>query len=161
MPIAIRTLYSHSLVAHASALPVGRGWSPLEWQIANGASNITVSLIAADDEIDAGPIFAQETFAVHRHELRTEIEEKLYAAELRLMNRAMAASPPLEFRPQEGAPTHYRRRTPDDSRLDPTRSISDQFDILRIADATRFPAFFELHGQKYHLIIKRAEDNRE
>ena len=43
-----------------------------------------------------------------------------------------------------------------DSRLDPHRPIADQFDLLRVADPDRFPAFFDLRGHRYLVRIEKA-----
>ena len=39
-------LHRHNLVVHASALPQGQGWSPMTWQILEGASSIPITLLA-------------------------------------------------------------------------------------------------------------------
>src|SRR5690606_29368375 len=52
-----RSLYDHCLVLHASDLPKGRGWSPHIWQIIEGASDITMSLLEAADNVDSGRIW--------------------------------------------------------------------------------------------------------
>jgi methionyl-tRNA formyltransferase len=54
----------------------------------------------------------------------------------------------------EGA-TYYRKRALADSRIDPQRSIAEQFDLLRICDPERYPAFFELHGHRYRIRVDR------
>jgi len=48
-----------------------------------------------------------------------------------------------------------RRRTPDDSRLDVERSLAEQFDLLRVCDPDRFPAFMEYRGARYSVTLKR------
>lgn len=52
---------------------------------------------------------------------------------------------------------YYRRRTPEDSRLDPELPIAQQFDLLRICDPDRYPAFFELHGHRYRLRLEKID----
>ena len=52
-----RQKYSKSLVIHASDLPRGRGWSPHIWQIINGAEDLTITLLDAEDKIDSGDIW--------------------------------------------------------------------------------------------------------
>ncbi len=158
VPAEVREAYGRAYVAHASALPKGRGWSPTEWQILEGATEITVSLITAEDEIDSGDIYSQAAFEVADHELRLEFEAKLFAAELTLMTRAVDEACPLSPSPQSGESTTYRRRTPEDSRLDPCASIESQFDLLRIADYDRFPAFIEVRGHRYHLHVSKAPE---
>ena len=54
-----RSLFTASLVIHASDLPQGKGWSPHIWQILEGKNHIVVSLIEAQDSIDSGDIWQQ------------------------------------------------------------------------------------------------------
>ena len=56
-----------------------------------------------------------------------------------------------------GKATFYRRRTPVDSELDPRESLAKQFNLLRMCDNARYPAFFTLKGRMYRLKIYRAE----
>src|SRR3954466_2632299 len=85
----IRDRYSHTLVVHASDLPRGRGWSPLVWQVLEGQSEIVVTLLEADDEVDTGAIWSQEKLVLVGHELYDELNELLFAAELRLLDQAV------------------------------------------------------------------------
>jgi methionyl-tRNA formyltransferase len=152
-----RQKYGASLVIHASNLPEGRGWSPHIWQILEGKQDIVVSMIAAQDQVDTGAIWAQRHLVLEGHELYDEINERLFAVELDLMDQALemvghSAPVPQEDRP----PSYYRRRTPADSRLDPSRPIADQFDLLRVADPLRFPTFFDLRGHRYLVRIEKA-----
>ena len=48
-------LHRHNLVVHESALPQGQGWSPMTWQILEGASRIPITLFEATAALDAGP----------------------------------------------------------------------------------------------------------
>jgi len=152
----VRSRYRAVIVLHASALPKGRGWSPMVWQILEGAREITVAALTAEDRVDTGPIWAQRSFTVEAHELVDEIHAKLFAAELALMSDVVARFEEIEPMPQaaDGA-TYYRKRTPADSRIDPERSIAEQFDLLRICDPERYPAFFELHGHRYRIRLDR------
>jgi methionyl-tRNA formyltransferase len=152
----VRSRYRAAVVLHASALPRGRGWSPVVWQILEGAREITVTALSAEDRVDTGPIWAQRSFAVEAHELVDEIHAKLFAVELALMSDVVARFEAIVPRPQaaEGA-TYYRRRTPEDSRIDPHRSVAEQFDLLRVCDPERYPAFFELHGHRYRIRVDR------
>lgn len=52
----IRARNAHNIVIHESALPVGRGWSPLTWQILEGKNDIPITLIEAEERIDSGDI---------------------------------------------------------------------------------------------------------
>lgn len=155
---ADRALYRATLVLHASDLPEGRGWSPHIWAVLQGAAGLTVSLIEAADPVDSGAIWLQTKCPLEGHELLPEIEAKLFAAETALMSEAIRHFSWLQPRPQSGVPGAYlRRRTPADSRLDPGRTIAEQFDLLRVVDGERFPAFFVHRGHRYVVKIEKAD----
>jgi len=158
--IADRAVYRTSLVLHASNLPVGRGWSPHIWQVIGGAQEVTLSLLEAEDKVDSGRIWHQTTFPVPKHALWDEINERLFNAEIELIDLAVHEFDTVIPKPQDIAtvPTYYPRRTPDASKLDAERSIASQFDLIRVCDPTRFPAFFELHGEKYKLTLEKIND---
>ena len=147
-----RSRYESVLVLHESDLPQGRGWSPLAWQILSGKNDITVTLLEASEIIDGGRIWAQETVSFRGDELNDEINAKALEAKFRLMEMAIAGE--CSIRDQVGEPSYYRRRTPEDSRVDPNKTIAEQFDLLRICEP-RFPAFLEFRGHIYNLTIKR------
>ena len=59
---------------------------------------------------------------------------------------------------KEVTATYRPKRTPEDSRLDLNKSINEQFNLLRVCDKNRFPAFFVIHGKKYKVIIEHYEN---
>lgn len=65
-------LHRHNLVVHESALPQGQGWSPMTWQILEGASTIPITLFEAVADLDAGPIDLQRQIDLQGHELVEE-----------------------------------------------------------------------------------------
>lgn len=153
-----RDRYRHCLVLHASDLPTGRGWSPYIWQVLEGSDAITVCLIEAADPVDSGAIWLRRRFDLEGHELLPEIHEALFAAEISLMDEAVDRLDEIRPVPQDDrAATHYSRRTPVDSRLDPEKSIAEQFKLLRVVDTDRFPAWFEYRGKRYLVRIEKDE----
>ena len=50
---------------------------------------------------------------------------------------------------QHGEARHYRRRWPADSELDPERSLAEQFNLLRVVDNQRYPAFVHWRGRRF------------
>ena len=46
-------LHKSNVVVHESKVPLGKGWSPLTWQILEGSNNIPVSLFEAVETVDA------------------------------------------------------------------------------------------------------------
>jgi methionyl-tRNA formyltransferase len=157
----VRNKYEHCLVLHASDLPRGRGWSPHIWEILNGAQELTVSILDADDPVDSGAIWAKISFPVPKHALYDEINEQLFRTELLLMDRALqmiAAGEQPTPQPDDGI-SYWPRRNPDDSEIDPYQPLANQFDKVRVSDLNRYPAFFWLHGQRYKIEIEKIDDN--
>jgi methionyl-tRNA formyltransferase len=151
----VRDLFRYTLVLHASALPTGKGMSPHIWQILEGKNPITLSMINAEDQLDAGDIWQQRRMFFEGHELYDEINARVFDAEIELMSWAIENIDNRKPSPQEGEGSYYRKRTPADSRIDPEKSIESQFNLLRVADPIRYPAFFELHGHKYKIAIEK------
>ncbi|MGB8402258.1 formyltransferase family protein [Bradyrhizobium sp.] len=152
----IRSRYGKTLIVHASDLPSGRGWSPMVWEILQGAESITVTLLEAAEKVDSGAIWKKLRFQVADHELYDEINEKLFGTTCELMDFAVTNFDSIVPAPQDThGSSYHRKRTPDDSKLDPDASIREQFNLLRICDPGRFPAFFELNGHAYEIEIRK------
>ena len=159
---AQRGQYRAALVLHASDLPRGRGWSPYIWAVLDGATTITVCLLEAQDPVDSGSVWLRRKFELDGSELLPEINARLFAAELELMSEAVRDFDKITPTPQSGDPGPYmKKRTPEDSRIDPQRSIAAQFDLLRVVDSQRFPAFFDLRGHRYVIRIEKVEKREQ
>jgi len=143
------------LVVHESDLPEGRGFAPVQWQILEGKSDITVCLLEISDEVDAGNIFAKMVLSLDGGELYEEIREKQAVITFELISRFLERYPNINFETQQGKPTFYRRRNPSDSQLDLDKTIRDQFNLLRICNNKDWPAYFELHGVRYTIKIDK------
>ena len=142
-----------NIVVHASNLPKGRGFSPLVWQILEGQSHIPLTMIIMNEEADAGEILMKKNLVFNGTELNDELRQKLALTIIdmctELANQKVA---PSRIK-QEGKPSWYRKRTSEDSKIDPNLTIAEQFNLLRVVDNERYPAFFELGGQRYILKV--------
>ncbi len=152
-----KDLYEHTLVIHASNVPSGRGFAPLNWQILERAASITVTMMDAAMKVDTGEIYHQVTFENEGIESFDEIFEKLFEAEIELMNYAVDHYPDLPRRPQptDVEDSYYRRRTAADSTVLASQSLEEIFDLLRASDPVRYPVTFEHRGQRYRLAMDR------
>ena len=59
--------------------------------------------------------------------------------------------------PQTGKVSSYKRRTRLDSRLDINKSINEQFNLLRVVDNNRYPAFFKKDNIEYIIKIYKKK----
>jgi methionyl-tRNA formyltransferase len=148
--------FSKVFVLHCSELPKGRGWSPYSWEVLNGSNCLTLSLIEAMEKVDTGDIWLQEKIQLDGTELLVDILGKIIESEIRLIKKCVVRFDEIVPRKQENCgATYYRKRSPVDSKLDEKKTILEQFNLLRIVDNERFPAFFEINGVKYYLRITK------
>lgn len=160
VPVQILKRNQSNIVVHASNLPEGKGMSPLTWQILEGKNEIPITLFEAVEALDAGPVYLRNTIRFAGHELLPEMQKKLGKRIVEMCEVFVDEFPAILNRsvPQAGSGSRYRKRTPMDSKLDPTRSIAEQFDLLRVVDNERYPAFFEMRGHRYLLKIETADE---
>ncbi|MEK7482207.1 MAG: formyltransferase family protein [Patescibacteria group bacterium] len=149
--------HEHNIVIHASALPKGRGWSPLTWQILEGKNKIPVSLFEAGDKADSGPIYLQETFTLAGYELLDEMREKLGQKIIALALKFVKNCRTIKPKAQKGKPTFYPKRGPEHSEVGVKTPLAKIFNQFRAADNERYPVFFKHKGHKYILKIYKAE----
>ncbi len=62
---------------HPSLLPKYRGPSPIAAPLINGDETTGVTIIKMDEEIDHGPIIAQQSLAIDQDDKRPDLEKKL------------------------------------------------------------------------------------
>ena len=155
-----RMAYINCLVIHASDLPKGRGWSPHIWSILEGKEELTLTLLEANNKVDSGKIWKKLNFQVPKHALWNEINAQLFEKEIELIDFAVGNFKSVSAKSQapDIEPTYYPKRIPNDSEIDPYKSIESQFDKIRVCDPDRFPAYIKLYGERYKLILEKVND---
>ena len=148
-----------NIVVHASELPKGKGMSPLTWQILEGKNRIPITLFEAVEAIDAGPVYIIEYVDFIGNELLHEMQNSVGVKIMEMCETFLNDWPQILSNgiSQNGEPSFYKKRTPGDSRLDPQKSLSEQFNLLRVVDNDRYPAFFEWNGRRYNLKIELSK----
>ena len=155
-PQDILELNSYNLVVHESSLPLGRGFAPMTWQVLEGKKEVPISLIEAAQEVDAGLIYFEDKITLEGHELCDELRAAQGIKTVQLCLRFCTSEKEPVGRPQEGEPTYYSRRRPKDSELDINKSVAEQFNLLRVVDNERYPAFFIHRNNKYKILITKS-----
>ena len=161
VPPAILAYNRHNLVVHESALPKGKGWSPLTWQILEGKNKIPITLFEAVEKVDDGTIYLSIIMKFKGTELVDELRKVQAETSIQMCLRFVEEYPDIIVNgiEQSGESTYYPRRDIKDSKLDVDKSLREQFNMLRVVDNDRYPAFFEIAGERYFLKIKKADQN--
>lgn len=127
---------------HMTDVPYGRGGSPLQNLIERGHRETKISALRMTDELDAGPVYLKRPLALS--ERAQDIYER--AADIVVdMALEIARTQPTP-QPQQGQPTFFRRRTPEQSRLPADAPIDKIYDHIRMLDADTYPRAFVDYG---------------
>lgn len=147
----------HNIVIHASALPHGKGWAPMFWQVLEGKNEIPFTMFEASSGVDDGDIYMQDTLHLTGYELNDVLRDKqanfIIGMCIKFIDNYDNYKNAQE---QSGEESFYAKRSAKDSELDINKSIKEQFNLLRIVSNDDYPAFFEIDGHKYILKIEEA-----
>jgi len=141
------------LNVHPSLLPRWRGAAPVERAIMGGDQETGVSVIRLVEELDAGPIGAQQAFPIGPDDDAGAVFAR--AAELAPDLIESATS----FSPQEGEVTYAEKIGPADRELDWTRPAQELHDRIR-ALSPHIGARGELNGRNVIVWRSRVVDDR-
>ena len=144
------------LNAHPSLLPRWRGAAPVERALIAGDSETGVTVIRLVEELDAGPIAAQERFPIAADDDAGAIYERATSLAADLLERVLPA-PVFEPQPSEGV-TYADKIGPDDRELDLSRP-AEAVDRVR-ALSPHIGARTELEGRRVIVWRARVEDDR-
>tara|TARA_B100000953_G_scaffold139351_1_gene115326 strand:- start:438 stop:1073 length:636 start_codon:yes stop_codon:yes gene_type:complete len=152
----IKIKFDKVLCVHESNLPEGKGWSPCVHYILDGKNEISLTLFEISEKVDSGDIWEKTSFNLEGHELHDEINNLVSIKTLQLMDFTIENFGSITPKPQEkSGESFFPRRFPSDSELDVNKTISQQFNQLRIADENRYPCFFLHKGHRYKITIRK------
>lgn len=148
-------LNKNNIVIHASDLPSGKGFSPLQWQILEGKNQIMLTLFEVVKEVDAGPYYIKDIVEYDGSEmlpeLRYKMANKINSMALKYINEYYSIEPIKQF----GLESFYPRRKKEDDEIDPQKNIIELFNHFRIADNEKYPLFFKYLGEEYSIKIEK------
>ena len=140
---------------HASNLPKGRGGSPIQNQILIGKKRTKLTAFKVSKKLDAGPICMQENLDLKGS--ANKIFIRLEKTAIRMIKKIIHKKK-LEFKPQKGLKTYFKRRNAKQSLIDfkKIKSLSTLYDFLRMLDAEGYPkAYIRLN--KYNLSFNNVK----
>jgi methionyl-tRNA formyltransferase len=153
------------LNVHGTLLPKYAGWRTLNWVIERGEAVSGVTVHVVDEGVDTGPIVFQRSFPLSRFETGRSLARKTAEFEPQVVLEALALFEEQGIagvRPQPAAGVErYPDRIPEHSRLDAGRPLIDLYDQIRAADPDRYPAYFEIDGQRVCVRLWRPDKPAE
>jgi methionyl-tRNA formyltransferase len=124
---------------HETDVPFGRGGSPFQNLIARGYSETVITALRMVDQLDAGPVYLKRPLSLLglAEEIYLRTAESVFA-----IMRQIAVDEPTPVE-QTGEPTVFKRRTPDMSEIDGSKTtLKELFDHIRMLDAQQYPYAF-------------------
>ncbi len=119
---------------HFSLLPRWRGAAPVERAILAGDSVTGVAVMALEEGLDTGPVYASVEHAIGPEDTLDELRAALSAKGTELLLRLLADGLP-EPVPQAGEPTYAAKIEPSEHHLDWARSAEHLHRVVRLGQA--------------------------
>ncbi len=119
---------------HFSLLPRWRGAAPVERAILAGDTITGVCVMAVDETLDTGAVYASEEVAIGNDEQAEELRERLVAIGSRLLVDTLARGLD-DPRPQSGEPTYAEKISPEELELDWRLPAEQLHRVVRIGRA--------------------------
>lgn len=160
----LQTLSTGAVGVHGSSeyLPKGRGRSPINWSLIEGKKQFILHFFIIKPGIDDGDVFHHEIFDINEW----DDCNTLYYKNIILSRQVLMKQIPLllagdyKVIPQEGEPTYYPKRTPEDGIIDWSKDVFEIYNFIR-AQTKPFPgAFSFLEGKKITLWKAQPFDTR-
>jgi methionyl-tRNA formyltransferase len=124
-------LSDHDILnVHPSLLPRWRGAAPVERSMMAGDAQTGVSIMRLVAELDAGPIYVQQTEPILPTDDYASLSGRLQDVSVKLLELVLETSPAPEPQPEDGI-TYAEKLTAEDRTLDLTRPPEENVRIVR------------------------------
>ena len=135
--IPVRILHRLPMVnLHFSLLPRWRGAAPVERAILAGDERTGVCVMAVEEGLDTGPVYASEALAIGDDDLKI-LRDRLVVLGTTMLVDLLAGGPEglPEPRPQVGAPTYADKVAPEELELHWGRPATELARVVRLGRA--------------------------
>lgn len=159
----LNLLESHLVInIHPAILPQYKGYHTEPYVIMNGEREHGITAHRLTKGLDDGDVLHQVKFPISSFSTTASIKKQatdlmpVFVLELISLIRVGK----VRGLPQDSALTKVvaPKRCPEDSRIDPEKSLNELYNSIRACDSKKYPAYFYLDGQKVFISIWRAED---
>lgn len=132
---------------HYSLLPRWRGAAPVERALLAGDPETGVAIMAMDEGLDTGAIYAEARTSIESTETAGELMERLNTLGVQLLVETLPRIEAITPAPQAGEPVYAKKLTVDEFALDWTRPAAEIARVVR-AGNPRPGAFTTAAGKR-------------
>ncbi|KYG81132.1 methionyl-tRNA formyltransferase [Roseivirga echinicomitans] len=162
--VILDTLSIGAIGGHGSVefLPKGRGRSPINWSLINGAERFIVHYFLIRPGIDNGDVFFYQMFDINQW----DDVQSLYLKMSMITHRMYMEWVPklligdFTVQPQVGIPTYFGKRTPEDGIIDWNKPLMDIYNFVRALTKPYPGAFSFINDKKVTLYRVSPFDTR-
>ena len=137
---------------HSTALPFGRGGSPIQNLIKRDFKNTKICALKMENKIDAGPIYLKENLNLNGN--LSEIFEKISIKVLIMINKICKKK--IRPKKQTGEPLYFKRLEIKDNLIDFNKDLKKIFNQIRMLDDPLYPKSF-INVGKYKIKFFNAK----
>jgi methionyl-tRNA formyltransferase len=134
---------------HGSLLPKYRGRAPVNWALVHGETQTGATLHVMSARADAGEIVDQEPVPIGPDDSAFEVQKRVTKAGLKILERRLgelrSGTAPRRAQDEREATT-FPRRSPEDGRIDWTRSAEEVHNLVRAVTHPYPGAFTDIFG---------------
>lgn len=115
-------------------LPYGRGRSPLNWSIIQGAKRFILNLFQYDAEADSPNVFSNNMFEINLFDTIRTLQYKQLISAKTLINKLIEAYNCRNIiisKESKDFDTWYEKRTPDDGKIDFKQKTDEIYNLVR------------------------------
>lgn len=160
IPESVLKITKYPINFHPSLLPKHRG-RYLHWILIDKDEFSGVTAHIIDNGYDTGPIIDNIKFKVSAFDTVKSLKRKSLKLELDLMKKIIERirnnSLSSILQNNSIATEHFKKRTPADSEINPSKPLSELFFEIRSCDHELYPAFFFVEGQKVGIKLFRLD----
>ncbi|WP_286755664.1 methionyl-tRNA formyltransferase [Roseivirga sp. UBA838] len=157
----IKTAKRIAINVHPTLLPKYRGYRSGPYIIINGEEESGVTIHELVPEMDKGDILLQKAFPVTPFDTTKSVFRKAREVEPEMILEVIhqiEKGKEVRIPQNEAEATVYNKiRTPNDSEVDPKKSLLELYNEIRACDYDDYPAFFKIAGEKLLIRITREK----
>ena len=136
---------------HMTDVPYGRGGSPLQNLISRGHQTTKLTALKMTNQLDAGDVYLKAPLSLEGS--AQEIFQRCAKLTFEMIKSIITIEPtPIA---QAGEVTTFIRRTPEQSKVQGTETLTELYDLIRMMDADSYPKAF-LHYGNFSLTFEQA-----
>jgi methionyl-tRNA formyltransferase len=142
---------------HVGDLPKDRGGSPIQNQIMAGRKTSILTAFKTSREMDAGPIYMKKEISLEGD--LEEIHERIGLLIPKMVDHIIKRK--VEPQPQNGKPTYFERRKPEQSEIKPSNMTAlEIYNLIRCLNMPPYPPAFIVgkDGKKVSILKAKLEE---